>query len=341
MQIKTESGWTVTAGQMWSLMTTNRQGIDPRSEFLPNTADGSYVVGFTWVRERAVRVTKKFNHGIWAGIEENDPENTFSAAFVPPNIMGLNISQNTQNGVLLLPFLANYSIGNSTTLAPDFSGKVVFEPGWGHFEIKAMGRLFRDRIASTATTTGFDNITEGWGVGFGAILPVVKEKLDIVAEGLVGQGIGRYGAAGLPDVTLNPTNGSMRPLRQAHLMGGVEYHRTPRLDFYAYGGDEYAGRYAYTAVNSTGTVVPAGYGSPLVSYKDCTNEIALNTCGGANRDIYEVTAGYWYRLYRGDFGRIQYGNQVVYIHRNLWSGVGQAPQGGDVVVYNTVRFYLP
>lgn len=337
VQIEKESGWTVTAGQMWSLLTSNRQGIAPRAEFIPNTADGSYVVGFNWVRERAVRVTKDFHNGIWAGFEVDDPESTFSAAFVPANVMGLNTSQNASTGVLLLPFLANYSNGNSTTLAPDLLAKVVFEPGWGHFEIKALGRFFRDRIASTATTKGVTNVTEGYGFGFGAILPVVKSKVDIVAEGLAGQGIGRYGAAGLPDVTLNPNNAEMQPLREARIMGGIEYHPNPRLDFYTYGGDEYAGRYA--SVTPTGT--PAGYGSQLVSYANCTNEVAVNTCSGANRNIYEVTAGYWYRLYQGNFGRIQYGNQVVYIHRNLWSGVSQTPQGGDLVVYSTVRFYLP
>src|SRR5271157_1022850 len=278
VQIDKESGWTVTAGQFWSLMTTNRQGIATRAEFLPSTSDGSYVVGFTWTRERAVRVTRNFHNGIWAAFELDDPENTYSAAFVPANIMGLNTSQNASTGVLLLPYLAGYSNGNSTTLAPDMLAKVVFEPGWGHFEIKALGRLFRDRIASTATTHGYNNITEGYGFGFGAILPVVRSKVDIVAEGLAGQGVGRYGAAGLPDVTLNPINGKMLPLREARVMGGIEYHRNRRLDFYTYFGDEYVGRYAATAVNSSGEVVPAGYGSPLVSYANCTNEVTVNTC---------------------------------------------------------------
>jgi malate dehydrogenase (oxaloacetate-decarboxylating)(NADP+) len=26
---------------------------------------------------------------------------------------------------------------------------------------------------------------------------------------------------------------------------------------------------------------------------------------------------------------------------NLWSGIGGAPRGGDIVVYSTLRFYLP
>jgi hypothetical protein len=337
VQIDKASGWTIAGGQMWSLLTTNQQGIATRTELRPTTVDGDYVVGFTWTRERAARVTKNFHNGIWAAFAIEDPETTYSAAFVPSNIMGLNTSQNASTGVNLLPFLANYSNGESTTLAPDLLAKVAFEPSWGHFEIKALGRFFRDRIASTATTTGNSNTTEGYGFGFAAIMPVVKSKVDVSLEGLLGQGIGRYGASALPDVTLNPNTGEMRPLREARILGGIHYHPNKRLDLYTYFGDEYAGRYAF--VSPTGGA--AGYGSPLVSYAACTNEVALNTCGGANRNIYEATVGYWYRLHRGEFGRTEFGNQVVYMHRNLWSGVGQTPQGGDLVVYSTIRFYLP
>ena len=337
VQFDRPSGWTITLGQMWSLLTTNREGIANLTELRPGGEDGNYVVGFTWTREKAVRVTRNFHDKVWAALALEDPESTYSAAFVPSNVMGLNTSPNAASGVNLLPFLANYSNGQATTLAPDLLAKVAFEPGWGHFEIKALGRFFRDRIASTVTTKGHTNVTEGYGVGFGALMPFVNKKLEVSLEGLLGQGIGRYGSSGLPDVTLDPATGAMRPLRQAWIMGGVIYHRTSRLDLYAYGGDEYIGRYAF--VSPTGTA--AGYGSSLVDYTSCTNEVALNACNGANRNIYEGTVGYWYRLYGGEHGRIEQGNQILYMHRNLWSGIGGAPRGGDIVVYSTLRFYLP
>ncbi len=337
VQLDRPSGWTITAGQTWSLLTTNQQGIATLAELRPGGEDGQYVVGFTWTRQRAFRVTKNFNDKVWTAFAVESPETTYSAAFVPANIMGLNTSLNAATGVNLLPFLTNYSNGFSTSLAPDLLAKVAFEPGWGHFEIKALGRFFRDRIASTATTNGHTNITGGYGVGFGALMPFVNKKLDVTLEGLLGQGIGRYGSSGLPDATLNPTTGELRPLCQARVMVGLVYHRSSRLDLYGYGGDEYTGRYAF--VSPAGTA--AGYGSPLVSYASCTNEVALNTCSGANRNIYEATVGYWYRLYRGESGRIEQGNQVVYIHRNLWSGIDRTPQGGDIVVYTSLRFYLP
>jgi hypothetical protein len=337
VEVDKPSGWVITAGQTWSLLTTNEHGIATLAELRPQTEDGQYVVGFNWTRQRAFRVTKNFNNKIWTAFAIEEPETTYSAAFVPANIMGLNTSPNAASGVNLLPFLANYSNGFSTNPAPDLLAKVAFEPGWGHFEIKALGRFFRDRMASTATTNGFTNTTEGYGVGFGALMPFAHKKLEMSLEGLLGQGIGRYGSSGLPDATLNPITGELRPLREARIMGGLVYHRSSRLDMYTYGGDEYAGRYAF--VSPTGTA--AGYGSPLVSYAGCTNEVALNSCGGANRDIYEATVGYWYRLFGGEGGRVEQGNQVVYIHRDLWSGIGTAPQGGDIVAFTSLRFYLP
>jgi hypothetical protein len=135
----------------------------------------------------------------------------------PTRVMGLNTSPNAATGVNLLPFLANYSNGQSTTLAPDLVAKIAYEPGWGHFEIKALGRWFRDRIAATATTSGRTNTTEGYGVGFAPLMPFASQRLEVSLEGLAGQGIGRYGTAGFPDVTLDPTTGEMRPLRQARL----------------------------------------------------------------------------------------------------------------------------
>jgi len=333
------SGWTVSGGQFWSLSTTSRQGIGtlPSTEFIPNVMDGAYVVGFNWLRDRSIRVTKNFNNRIWAAVEATEPETTYSAAYQPSNIMGLNTSQNAGTGVLILPYMAGYSNGNSTPFIPDVLAKLTIEPGWGHFELKGLGRFFRDRIASTATSRGYMNYSEGWGVGFGAIMPVIKSKLDVVAEGMAGQGVGRYGASGLPDTTINPTTGELRPLREGRILTGLEYHLNKHFDIFSYFGDEYVARYAFAGPGG----VAAGYGSPLVSYAACANEVAMNTCSGANRNIYEGTVGYWFKIFQGRFGRVQYGNQFEYAHRDLWSGQGQTPRGGDFMLYSTVRYYLP
>ena len=74
VQLDRPSGWTITIGQTWSLLTTNKHGIATLAELRPHTEDGQYVVGFSWTRQRALRVTKNFNNKVWAAFAVEDPE---------------------------------------------------------------------------------------------------------------------------------------------------------------------------------------------------------------------------------------------------------------------------
>jgi hypothetical protein len=222
--------------------------------------------------------------------------------------------------------------GVSTDLAPDLIGKLVFEPGWGHFEIKALGRFFRDRI------NGSNNYTEGGGIGFGAILPLTK-KVDFIAEAMGGNGIGRYASGMGADVTLRP-DGSIVPLRTYHLMAGVEAHPGSRLDLYLYGGSEYYGRAAY--LDSTGK--PVGYGSPLNDLSGCSLETpaASQSCQAQTKNLWQIQPGFWYHLYKGPMGTAQLGASYSYTYRNEWAGVGSPqPKGIENIVMTSFRYYFP
>src|SRR4029077_19278951 len=59
-QVAFDNGLSVTGGQMWTLATENRKGIQNRQEALPMQIDPQYVVGFTWARQYGVRVVKDF-----------------------------------------------------------------------------------------------------------------------------------------------------------------------------------------------------------------------------------------------------------------------------------------
>ena len=47
------NGWAVSGGQMWTLATENRTGTVNLTEWIPQTIDPQYQVGFNW--ERPVR----------------------------------------------------------------------------------------------------------------------------------------------------------------------------------------------------------------------------------------------------------------------------------------------
>ena len=59
-----DDGWSVTGGQMWSLITETKHGLDNRTEALPMTIDANYNVGFTWARQYGLRVVKGFNNKV-------------------------------------------------------------------------------------------------------------------------------------------------------------------------------------------------------------------------------------------------------------------------------------
>lgn len=356
-QAEFQSGLTVTAGQMWSLLTTHRKGIANRAEFIPTTIEGSYVIGWDYVRQTSVRMVRNFNNRTWLAFELANPETTLAASYVPPNLFGFNNSPtaisptgatipylpgscSASAGFQCNPAPSAFSNGLSTNLAPDLIAKAAFEPGWGHYEVKAIGRFFRDRIDS------HNNVAYGGGMGAAAVLPVKAKKIDFILEGLAGTGIGRYGASASPDVTLRP-DGWIIPLRAVHVMGGLEFHPHPKFDFYVYGGDEYIRRAAY--VDPTNAAKPAGYGSALVNNTSCgvealpssVNGVTVPACGAQNKNLYDATTGFYYRLYKGPFGTLQYGAQIEFLHRTAWSGVGGAPQGSAAVGMASIRYVLP
>jgi hypothetical protein len=59
-QAATTSGFTVSGGQMWSLATEDRKGLDPRTEIQPQTIDSQYLVGYTWTRQPEIRLEQRF-----------------------------------------------------------------------------------------------------------------------------------------------------------------------------------------------------------------------------------------------------------------------------------------
>ena len=61
------NGWTVTGGQMWSLVTETKKGLDNRTEATPMQIDAQYTAGFSWARQYGFRVTKNWNNKVWFG----------------------------------------------------------------------------------------------------------------------------------------------------------------------------------------------------------------------------------------------------------------------------------
>ncbi len=357
-QAALNSGWTFTGGQMWSLVTETKKGMDNRSEAVPLTIDPQYNVGFSWARQYGFRVTKNIDNKLWLGVSVENPQTTLGGHGASTNFV---LGEQGSSGGLYNP-TSNYAF-NAT---PDFIFKIAAEPGWGHYEVFGILSDFRDRIfpcAATSVTTicggttgpstfgVYNNSELAGGVGVN-LRGTLAKQFDVGLHFLGGRGIGRYGTGGLPDAIARP-DGVLVPLRTYQTLGTLEFH-AKKLDIYTNVGSEYAGREWYNGGN-------IGYGSPLANNSGCGTETiptltstpvqtppltgvipgtgsipvvgttgtplsggfnpgALKNCTGDTRNLLEGTIGFWYRFYSGPKGRIQWGPQYSYVVRDVWHG---------------------
>jgi len=351
--------WTFTGGQMWSLMTETKKGMDNRSEALPMTIDPQYHVGFSWARQPGFRVVRNFNNRFWLGASLENPQTTFAARNNASNFaFG---SAGVGGGLYNLN--ANYSFN----AMPDFIFKAAAEPGFGHYEVFAILSRFRDRVypcaepplvsncgTSPSALGAYNDSQTAAGIGGNARITLFKQ-FDIGVHALTGQGMGRYGTAGLPDSTINP-DGTLALLRSYQGLATVEWH-TKRLDLYMNAGEEYVQkRWQYDPNNPNSPTTPVGYGSPLFNVSGCYTETVpgsgggfgfggLSKCSADTKSVVEGTVGFWIKVHNGPHGRLQFGPQYSYVSRNSWEGTNgtgfSAPHGVENMFFTSFRYYLP
>ena len=211
-RVKTSNGWTITAGQMWNLITMNRKGAEADAPWIPNTLDTNYVVGWDWGREAEFRVAKTFDKKFTLAFAATDPSMIQTGltyiASNQNNIAGVLITGSGNNAGSYATSCADaatstvtancsYTATFSTNLAPDFIVKAAYDdPKIGHLEVKAVQRFFRDRVGTSK------KYADGTGIGAGAIIPVIPKKFDFIFQGLFGKGISRYQDSGQADVVV-------------------------------------------------------------------------------------------------------------------------------------------
>ncbi len=358
-----DEGFHLLAGQNWSLATLQGKGISPRNELIPATIDAQYVAGFTWSRQPQIRITKNFGDQFWVAASAEMPQTTScTGSFSFGN--GGSASANTPvtsvngNGVVCdtVGSTSGSSVLNNTTYyslnhIPDVIAKAAWEPVIADRKIHIEGfGIYSDEydFVENGVTSGvslnnsrFD--TTGWGAGGGFTAQVIPKLIDVQGSGMIGRGIGRYGSSQLADAAFS-ANGALDPLPEAMFLGGVTVHATPQLDLYAYGGEE-----RLLSTDFVSAAVP-GYVSPTANNSGCY--FVGGTCAGKVQDAWEVTGGFWDKVYQGDLGSVRVGLQYAYIRNDLFPGSGFTAIPGatplapnspvhfdDQMVYASFRYY--
>jgi hypothetical protein len=163
-QAKLDSGWSFTGGQMWTLATEDRKGIDNRQEAIPLTIDPQYTVGFTWERQYGFRAVKSFGDKFALAVSVEGPQATIGGrgfsnvttinngaapSVIVPTGGTTTITGNTfldaigaGGGLFNFIDATGYSINKS----PDIIFKAALDPGFGHYEVFGIVSVFRNRI---------------------------------------------------------------------------------------------------------------------------------------------------------------------------------------------------
>lgn len=363
-ELTRNNGFTLTAGQTWSLVTEDGFALAAGSENSPHTIDAEYHVGFSWARQYGVRAAQRLGAAtIGLALEEPQTVN-YTSLNAPPDFFvgGLGASGG----------LYNFSNRYSSNLAPDIIAKAALDPGHGHYELGGVVRFFRSRIypnqtSASASASGAYNATvAGGGIFANARVPF-GHRVELGLHAMAGDGVNRYGSAQLPDVTVH-ANGTLEPLRGAQGLFSLDVHPNRRLDLYGYAGTEYAQRTYYSAA---GTFY--GYAPPVLDVSGCFSEQATSapgsgsagsvfggapydpsaSCGAQTRDIAQGTAGFTYRFYdEPGRGRFQFSLQYSYLTRTAWAGllsgtygtpsaIFAAPHATNNMVFTSFRYYLP
>ncbi len=373
-------GFTVTGGQMWSLVTEDGLSTNNRTEKLPNTIDSQYMVGFSWTRQPALRLQQRFgtvSTGMFTAamsLEQAQITNFTAAGTIPTDFFFAGVGQNGG----LYNAAGNVSAGNAAgtgaittyanNVAPDVIVKGALDLKHAHFELGGLARFLRDDYFPVTGYTGTaaaptytygtleTSHTAAAGGIFGSGRVSANKYVDVAVQMMAGQGVGRYGSAQLADATLRPDQ-TLEPIHNYHGLGSLETHPTSKLDVYAYYGGEYAQRTVYTTPQ--GALI--GYGPRSLNNSGCYNlpapggnasgtfaSLAAVTCGGPTRYMQEGMMGFTYRLANSPkYGRLQYQFTYSYLQRNLWSGTTtgvttpSGPRALDNMIHAGMRYYIP
>jgi hypothetical protein len=353
------SGWHLLAGQNWSLVTMNTKGITPRNELPPPTIDAQYLPGFVFARQPQLRLTKDFDDKqVWLAVSVENPQTTFTGATAPGVVAltgatGSPLTTSPSAGISASSVFTNINTF-SLNHVPDVIGKVVFEPNIGgarpvHLELFGLYRDYYDRINIGTNTLGLpvginNSDVSGGGVGGGLTVTVVPKLLDVEGSFLTGTGIGRYGAASLPDATLQP-NGKIVPIPETMFMGGATLHATPDLDIYVFGGQESETAKPFNAGGGF-----FGYGNPHFVNAGCLAEVPTGgtalVCTGNVKSVDQITVGLWDRIYSGSYGYFRVGLQYSHTDLDTFGGANAlgvpgslAPKTSDDMIFTSFRFY--
>ena len=335
-----KNGFEVLAGQDWSLLTPNRNGLSPVPSdiFYTQNEDTNYQVGLIWTRQPQIRFIAHPNDNIAFGVSLENPQQYIgggsgAGVVTLPSAISTALGTQFQSG--------SATTGNSITgipnLFPDIVAKVAFDGHPGdrtmHFEVAGLISGFKDFIPTkiTGVPTG-THTAIGYGAEANFNLELAK-NFHFIMNNFASEGGGRYIFGIGPDVVVQP-NGTITPLHAYSTADGFELNLTKKTLLALYYGGAYVDRDAIfdsTAAGSTlAKPVYVGYGY-------------VGSSASNNRTVQEATADVVQTLWKNpSYGALSLILQYSYLWRDPWSVAAGTPTNTSTNMwYLDVRYTLP
>jgi len=358
----------VLAGQAWSWLTPNRNGLSPypADVFYSQDMDFNYQVGLTWTRAPQVRFVYHPSENWALGVALENPEQfggqgevTFPQSFNAQLAGQIDQAQNS----------------GTPNLHPDIIPKIAWDMTTGggkHMHAEAAGLVSSVKTtnlpANVPNTTFVHHTKTGGGVEAAVNLEFLK-NIHFVANGFWSDGGGRYIFGMGPNAVFFPVDfqnnpctvqnqgtPSARPVNcdvaislvhSGSGIAGFEAQITPKIMIYGYYGGAYFQRNFATDLTFVSTTNPAvvqpsiGFGWPSIVQGGVT--VAGGSPNNHNRAIQEPTLGWIQTFWKNpQYGALQLITQASYLTRSPWFVAAGAPKNAHLTMaWVDLRYVLP
>jgi hypothetical protein len=316
----TQGKFEFLAGQSWSFMTPNRQGVSPAPGdlFYSQDVDTNYQMGLTWGRTTQFRFIAHASDVVTAGVSlENPQQYTGGAVVLPAAFPGGEVDTGSGSSAI-------GSASPTPNMYPDIIGKIAFDPTTGNTHQHIDAAVLVSGFKTFNPANSAESTSTGTAESVNFVLEPVK-NLRLIATNYFSNGGGRYIAnTGAPDFIINP-DFTMTPVKAFSGIYGVEATVQKSL-IYGY----------YSETNIDKTVTLDANGKTQIGY-------GVDGSQAANHKIQEVTVGLTQTFFRDPkIGGMQLMLQFSNLKRTPFLVPAGTPATATLnMLYVNVRYILP
>jgi len=340
--------WEFLGGSTWGLETPNRTGLSPMPADLALTLgeDANVHVGIPYTRAAEFRTVYHFSDHFQWGISLQNPDQFVNA------------------GEVIFPFAFNSALGNqldagnNTTGTPNLGPDIHTKMAWDddvngkhfHFELGGLMTTVKTTAVPIGGTTFQSHTSIGGGID-GAFNFELFKGFRVLANGLWGDGVGRYLIGLAPQTVVRPiaTGPATFTIDNSLVHSGMALFgveaTAKKSQFGFYYGGMYAQRNAFHDVTNPANLTAAVACEPgdAVTLKPCAGFGGINSPNSANRAIQEGTFDWTQTFWKNpQYGAVVLITQTSYLTRAPWFVPGGAPKNAHLVQgFVSMRYVLP